>query len=157
LGHITTVTISKSRQLDQRCTVAACLHILRAMMAHVSGVSITCGHALKSREPSHIGRSAKHFFILKVCGPQRAVEHVAASEPSQVGKRGPVPWDTWQHWSPPEQGGRIQSRETHGSPRAWPEQGGWIQSHGIRGSVRALPSREVGSRAVGYVAAPEPS
>jgi hypothetical protein len=36
-------------------------------------------------------------------------------------------------------------------------QGGRIQSLGTCGSARALPSREVGSRAVGHVATPEPS
>jgi hypothetical protein len=42
-------------------------------------------------------------------------------------------WDTWRHRSPPEHGGRIQSR-------------------GTRGSVGALPSREAESGIVGHVA-----
>jgi hypothetical protein len=81
-GHITTVAISKSGQLGRRCTIAACPHVLRAMIAQVSGVSITYGHALETRESSRICRPAKPFFILKDCGPQRAAGHVAASEPS---------------------------------------------------------------------------
>jgi hypothetical protein len=81
-GRITTVAISNSGQLGQWCTIAACPHVLWAMMAQVSGISVTCRHALKTHEPSHIGRPAKPFFILEVCGPQRVVGHVAVSEPS---------------------------------------------------------------------------
>jgi hypothetical protein len=74
--------------------------------------------------------------------PSREVEskaagHVAALKPSRAGRRGPVPWDTWQRRSPYEQGGRIQSRGTHGS-------------------TGALLSREAGSGAAGHMAAPEP-
>jgi hypothetical protein len=63
---------------------------------------------------------------------------VAAPESFLVGRQGPEPWDTWQHRSPPEQGGGVQY-------------------HGTRGSVRALSSREAGSRAMRHVVAPEPS
>jgi hypothetical protein len=86
-GHITTIAVSKSGQLGQRCTVAACPHILRAMMAQVLGISVMCGHALETRESNRIGRPAKAFFILKVWDPQRAAGHVAASEPSRAGRR----------------------------------------------------------------------
>jgi hypothetical protein len=41
LSRITTVIISKSGQLGWRCIVAAYPHVLRAMMAQVSGVSVT--------------------------------------------------------------------------------------------------------------------
>jgi hypothetical protein len=44
----------------------------------------------------------------------------------------------WQCWSSPEQEGGIRSR-------------------GACGRTRALPSKEAGSKAVGHVAAPEPS
>jgi hypothetical protein len=63
---------------------------------------------------------------------------VAAPESSLVGRQGPEPWDTWQHRSPPEQGGGVRY-------------------HGTRGSVGALPSREAGSGAMRHVVAPEPS
>jgi hypothetical protein len=63
---------------------------------------------------------------------------MAVPEPSPAGRRGPVPWDTWQHRSPPQQGGEAQSHRT-------------------RDSVRDLLGRLVGSGAVGHVAAPEPS
>jgi hypothetical protein len=96
--------------------VAICLHVLQALtalpvrtsyrpiVAQVSGISVTCGHALKTRESSRIGRPFKPFFILEVCGPQSceiccnagalpsreagpdAVGHVAASEPSRAGR-----------------------------------------------------------------------
>jgi hypothetical protein len=94
LGCITTVAISKSGQLGRRCTVADCPYVLRPMMDHVSGVSVMCGNVIETREPSRIGRLAKPFFILEVCDPQRAAGHVAAPEPSQVGRRGTVSWDT---------------------------------------------------------------
>jgi hypothetical protein len=63
---------------------------------------------------------------------------VVATEPSREGRRGLVPWDTWQRQSRPKQGGRIRSR-------------------GTCDSVRALSSREAGSGAARHVAAPEPS
>jgi hypothetical protein len=107
-------------------------------MAQVSGVSITCGHASETRGASRIGRPGKHFFILEVCGPQRVVGHVAAPEPSQAGRQSLVLWDTWQCRSPPEQGGRIQSRGKHDS-------------------VGAHLSREAGSEAIGHMAMLEPS
>jgi hypothetical protein len=63
----------------------------RPMMAQVSGVLVTCRHALETRESSHIGRPSKPFFILKVYDPQRAVGHVVVLEPSRAGRRDPVP------------------------------------------------------------------
>jgi hypothetical protein len=55
-------------------------NVLHAMMAQVSGVSETCGRALETCEPSHMGRSAKPFFILKAHGPLRGARHVTAPE-----------------------------------------------------------------------------
>jgi hypothetical protein len=100
-GHITTVAISESGQLCRWCTIAACPHVLQTMMAQVSGISVTCGHTLETRESSRIGRPAKPFLILKVCGPQRAAGHVAASKPYRAGRR-------------------VRCRETHGSAGALP-------------------------------------
>jgi hypothetical protein len=108
------------------------------MMAQVLDVSVTCGHPMETRESSRVGRPVKPFFILRVCGPHRATGHVVMSEPSRAGMQGPVPWDTWQRWSPLEKGGKIQS-------------------HGIRGSTGTLSSREAGSGAVGHMAVSEPS
>jgi hypothetical protein len=91
---------------------------------------------METRESRRVGRPAKPFFILRVCGPHRAARHVIMSEPSQAEMQGSVPWDTWQRRSPLEKGGRIQS-------------------HGIRGSTGALSSREAGSGAVGHMVVSE--
>jgi hypothetical protein len=57
-------------------------------------------------------------FMLEAHSPQRAVGRVAAPEPSSAGRWGLEPWDAWQCWSPPQWGGRIQSRGAHGRARA---------------------------------------
>jgi hypothetical protein len=44
------------------------------MMAQMSGISVTCGHALETHESSRIGRPSKPFIIIEVCGPQRAAK-----------------------------------------------------------------------------------
>jgi hypothetical protein len=78
LGRITAVTMSKSGQLDQRYTVAACTS---------AGASVMHEHALETREPNCVPRAAKTFFIPMVHGPPRAVGHVTALElPSQEGR-----------------------------------------------------------------------
>jgi hypothetical protein len=61
------------------------------------------------------------------------MRHMAALEPSQVGRRGLKPRDTWQRRSPPEQGSRVQSS-------------------GARGCAEGLLSREARSGVVGHVA-----
>jgi hypothetical protein len=63
----------------------------------------------------------------------RTMGHVVASESSRAGRQCPEPWDTWQRWSLPGQGGGVWSREA-------------------RGRAGALPSREAGFGVVGYVA-----
>jgi hypothetical protein len=78
-------------------------------------------------------------FILKTRVPSGGCSgHVTAPEPFLAGRPDPEPWDTWRCRSPPQQGGRVWDRRT-------------------RGSTGAFLSREVGSRAAGHVAAPEPS
>jgi hypothetical protein len=123
--RITTIAISKSGQLDRRCTVAPCPHVLRAMMTQGSDVSIMCRHALETNETSRIGRSAKHFFIFEICVPHRTTWHMAASEPSRARRRGPIPWDTWQRWCPLDQGGKIRSHETGDNVRVIPSSEAW--------------------------------
>jgi hypothetical protein len=103
-GRITIVAISNSGQLSQWCTVAVCPHVLRAMMTQVSDVSVTCGHALETREPTRIGRLTKLFFILEVYGPQRAMEHVTAPEPSRA-------WRRVRCWRTRGSTGALPSRE----------------------------------------------
>jgi hypothetical protein len=94
------------------------------MMALTSGALETCARALGTYVPSYRGRSARLFFMLEARDPQgvtghvvahgalpsreagsRAVGHVAAVEPSLVGRQGSKPWYTSQHRSPPEEGG----------------------------------------------------
>jgi hypothetical protein len=54
-------------------------------------------HFLETRKPSCVPRAAKAFFILKACGPQTKIGHVTEPKPALAGRRGPGPWDTWQH------------------------------------------------------------
>jgi hypothetical protein len=89
------------------CNVIACPHALQAlttlsvrtscmhMMALTSDALETCVRALEIYVPSYIGRSASLFFMLESRGPQRAVGHMAVSEPALVRMRGPEPWSTW--------------------------------------------------------------
>jgi hypothetical protein len=67
---------------------------------------------------------AETSFILEIRGPQRAAGHVAAPEPSPIGK-----------W--------VRSSGTRGSTRALPSRGR-VQNRRTCGSVGALPSRETG-------------
>jgi hypothetical protein len=83
-------------------------------------------------EPSCIGRPAKPFCIIKAHNPLRVTGHMTAPEPSRAGRRSLEPCDMWQHQSPPEQGGRVQSRGHVATPeptlagRQGPEsQGTW--------------------------------
>jgi hypothetical protein len=136
LGRITTVAISKSGQLGRRCTVVACPHVLRAMMAQVSGISVTCGHALETLESSRIGMPGKLSLFLRFAAHRELR-------------------DTWQRRSPPEQGGGVWCYGTHGGTRALLL--GRVRSHETRGNARALPNREVGSRATRHVTTQEPT
>jgi hypothetical protein len=97
-------------------------------------------------------RLARPFFIPKARGPLSAAGHVAASEPSCVGRQGLKPWDTRLHRSPPEQGGRVRSHGGTWQCRSPPEQGGRVQSHMTRGSAGALPNKEAGFRTTERVA-----
>jgi hypothetical protein len=62
--------------------------------------------------------------------------HVAALEPTSVGRRGPELRNTWQR-------------------RSLTQQGGEARGHVTRGSTRAHLSKEVRSGATGHMAAPE--
>jgi hypothetical protein len=97
------------------------------------------------------------------------------SPPPPRGRQGLEPWGTWQHRSPPEQGGEVRSLVTHGTTGALPSRearsgalrhvvapepcqvGGEVRNHGARGNAGSRFDREAGSRAIGQVAAPEPS
>jgi hypothetical protein len=58
--------------------------------ARLASTLVTHKRALETREPM----AAKHFFILNVHGPQRAVGHVAPSEPFLAERWDLEPQDT---------------------------------------------------------------
>jgi hypothetical protein len=64
--------------------------------------------------------------------------HVAAPEPTTVGKRGPELKNVWCSWSSTQQGDEARG-------------------HGPRGSTGAHLSKEVRSGAARHMAAPEPT
>jgi hypothetical protein len=68
----------------------------------------------------------------------RAMRHVAAPEPTSVGRQGPELRNMWQHRSSTQQGGEARGHVTHDS-------------------TGAHLSKEVGSGATGHVAAPKPT
>jgi hypothetical protein len=100
--------------------------------------------------------------------------HVAAPEPTSVGRRGPKLRNTWQRRSSPlgeaEPGamGHVAAPEPTSAGSRGPElrntwqrrnstqQGGEVWGHKTRGSTRAHLNKEVRSGAVGHVAALEP-
>jgi hypothetical protein len=103
LGHITTVAISRSGQMGLRCTVKPNCSGLSACLA---GTSVTRDHALDTCEPSCVPGVARPFFIPVVHSPLGVVGYVAALE---LSSRGGEVRATWQHWSPPRQGGEVRS------------------------------------------------
>jgi hypothetical protein len=102
-SRITTITMSRSGQLGLRYTVEPNCSGLSARLA---GTSVTRGRALDTCEPSCVPGVDRPFFIPMVHNPLGAVGYVAASEPSS---RGGEAGATWQHRSPPQQGGEVQS------------------------------------------------
>jgi hypothetical protein len=68
----------------------------------------------------------------------RIIGHVAATEPTSAGRRGPEPWDMWQRQSLPQPGGEVQK-------------------HGTHRSAGAHLSQKARSRAIVHVAASEPT
>jgi hypothetical protein len=83
--------------------VATCLHALQAlaalpartsckhMMTLILGDLETCTRALGTCVPSCTSRITRLFFMLEARGPQGAVGHVAAPEPTSARRRGPKP------------------------------------------------------------------
>jgi hypothetical protein len=86
-------------------TVAACLHALQALTilhAHMSCMPMkaltsdtlkTCVCALETCVPdcTGIGMPARLFFMIEAHGPQGAVGHVVALEPTSAKRRGLKP------------------------------------------------------------------
>jgi hypothetical protein len=99
------------------------------------------GHVAVPKRPSEEGRARSHG----TCGRtgdlvkearSGAEGHVTALELTSTRRRGPGPWDIWQHRSSPRQGGKVRGRET-------------------RGSTGAHLGKEARSGAAGHGAAPE--
>jgi hypothetical protein len=102
-GHITTVAMSRSGQLGLCCTVEPNCSGLSARLA---GASVTRNRALDTCEPSCVPGTARPFFIPVVHSPLGAMGYVAALE---LSSRGCEAGATWQHRSPPRQGGNVRS------------------------------------------------
>jgi hypothetical protein len=81
-GHITTVAMSLSGQLDLCCTVEP---NCSGISARLAGTSITRDRALGTCEPSCVPRAARSFFIPVVHSPLGAVGDMAAPELSSQG------------------------------------------------------------------------
>jgi hypothetical protein len=110
-GRITTVAMSRSDQLGMCCTVELNCSGLSARLA---GTLVTHNHALDS-EPSCVPGAAGPFFIPVVLSPLGVVGYVTAPE---LSSRGGEAGTTWQHRSPPRQGGKVRSCGTRDSVRA---------------------------------------
>jgi hypothetical protein len=82
LGRITTVVMSMSGQLDQRCTVEP---NCSSMSVRHAGVSVTCDYALDTYEPSCVPGAGRTFFIPVIHSLLGAVGYVAAPELSSRG------------------------------------------------------------------------
>jgi hypothetical protein len=103
VGRITTVAMFSSGQLDLRCTIERnCSN----MSTRLTDASVIHDRALDTCEPSCVPRAARSFFIPMVHSPLGAVGYMAA--PKLSSQRGEVE-ATWQHRSPPRQGGEVRS------------------------------------------------
>jgi hypothetical protein len=81
-SRITTVAMSTSDQLDQRCTIEP---NCSGMFVRLVAVLITRDCFLDTYEPSCVPRAARPFFIHVVHSPLGAVGYVAAPELSSQG------------------------------------------------------------------------
>jgi hypothetical protein len=107
--------------------VAACLHTMHALNALPTRTS--CKRCQAPWKLVHV--HWEHTYPAAWAGLpgfSLCLRHVAHREPR----------DTWQYQSPPQLGGKVRSHRT-------------------RGSTEAHLSREVRSRGIGHMAAPEPT
>jgi hypothetical protein len=99
----------------------------------------------------------------------RAEGHMAAPELTSARRRGPRPWDAWQHRSSPQHGGEVRGRGTCGGAGSYLYREVWTrgstgahlsgsraQSQGTCGSAGAHLSTEVRSWTARHMVAPEP-
>jgi hypothetical protein len=103
LGHITTVAMSLSGQMDLCCTIEP---NCSGMSARLAGTSITRDRALDTCEPSCVPGAARPFFIPVVHSPLGAVGYMVAPD---LSSRGGETGATGQRRSPPRQGGEVRS------------------------------------------------
>jgi hypothetical protein len=80
--HIITVAMSRSGQLDLRCTIEP---NCSGISTRLAGASVTRDRALDTCEPSYVPGAARSFFIPVVHSPLGAVGYVAAPELSSHG------------------------------------------------------------------------
>jgi hypothetical protein len=90
-------------------------------------------HRIRDRTRAHLSREVR----------SRATGHVAALEPTSVGKRGLEPQNTWQRWNPRQSGDEVWSHRIRGSTRAHLSQ---------EARPGAYLSWEVRFRVIGHVA-----
>jgi hypothetical protein len=76
-GCITTVAMSRSGQLGQRCTIEPSYS---GLFTRLPGASVSHERALETCEPSCVLGAARPFFIAVVHSPLWAVGYVAALE-----------------------------------------------------------------------------
>jgi hypothetical protein len=93
-GRITIVAMSRSGQLDLRCTVEP---NCSGLSARLTGASVTRDDTLDTCEPSCVPGAARSFFISVVHSPLGVVGYVTAPELSSQGGEARA---TWQCRSP---------------------------------------------------------
>jgi hypothetical protein len=148
-GRITSVAMSRSGQLDRRCTIEP--HC-SGLHAHLADASVMYERVLKTREPS-LGQLSLSLFMwstahwgswdtwqhrsspLKKAEPG-ALGHVVTPELTSSGRQGPELRDTWQCQSSPQQGGEVRGCVTRGGAEAplcrevWSEATAYVAAHG---------------------------
>jgi hypothetical protein len=84
-------TVDAYRHALQALTTLSARTSCRRMMALTSSALETCARALGTFMPSGTGRPVRLFFMLEARDPQGAVGHIAVSESTPAGRRGPEP------------------------------------------------------------------
>jgi hypothetical protein len=102
-GRITTVAMPRSGQLGLCCTIES---NCSSMSARLADASVTRDHTLDTCEPSCVPETARSFFIPVVHNPLGVVGYMTSP---MLSSQGGEPGAMWQRWSPPRQGGGVQS------------------------------------------------
>jgi hypothetical protein len=136
-GHITPVVMSRSGRLGLHCTIEL---NCSGLYARLAGASVTRDRTLDTCEPSFMPEAARPFFIPVVHSLLGAVGYMAAPE---LSSRGGEAGATWQHRSPPRQGGEV--RELRNTWQRWSSPLGKAKL-GVMGHVAASEPTSVGRR-----------